>query len=218
VPSTVLSALIKSGVYPDVRTGLNSFRIPDSSDKFNERHDLAKYSLLPDKRNPWRDTYWFRTKFDLPEIPASRHVWLHFDAINYRADVWLNGSQIAEKTRMAGMFQRFVFDITASAKTGKNVLAVKVYSVDHTGDPDTQLEVFGRPRMYVNKAVMRDVTEIMTIGYDCMPTVPDRNMGIWQDVYLDFNDGGSRRAAGPSDTGLVPSAIGRPKRPNCLEL
>ena len=93
----MLSALIKEGVYPDVRTGLNSFRIPDSSDKFNERHDLAKHSHLPDKRNPWRDAYWFRTEFLLPTTPEGTRVWLHFDAINYRADVWLNGSQIADR-------------------------------------------------------------------------------------------------------------------------
>ena len=33
---------------------------------------------------------------------------------------------------------------------------------------------------------MRDVTEIMTIGYDCMMTVPDRNMGLWQEVWLEW--------------------------------
>ena len=44
VPSTVLNALIKNGVYPDMRVGLNNFLIPDASDDFNQAHDLAKYS------------------------------------------------------------------------------------------------------------------------------------------------------------------------------
>lgn len=186
VPSTVLSALTRNGVYPDMRVGLNSFRIPDSSDSYNERHNLAQYSHLPDKRNPWRDPYWYRTQFSLPTLPKGTHVWLNFDAINYRVDVWLNGKQIAKRDSMAGMFQRFRFDISTEAKAGENVLAAKIYPVDHPGDPDTQLDVFGHPRGYVDKAIMRDVTEIMTIGYDCMPTVPDRNMGIWQDVYIEF--------------------------------
>jgi exo-1,4-beta-D-glucosaminidase len=182
VPSTVLNALVKAGIYPDLRIGLNAYQIPDSSDEFNQQHDLAKFSYLPDKRNPWRDPYWYRTEFTLR--PGKR-VWLHFDAINYRADVWLNGKQIANRDTMAGMFQRFQFDITDIVRRGRNVLAVKVYPVDHPGKPGTQLEVFGKVRAE-HTDLERDVTEIKTTGYDCMMTVPDRNMGLWQNVWLEF--------------------------------
>ena len=185
VPSTVLNALIKNGVYPDFRVGLNSLRMPDSSDEFNARHDLAKYSHLPGRENPWRQPWWYRTEFELPDIAEGIRTWLHFDAINYCADVWVNGRQIADRRQMAGMFRRFAYDITGCARKGRNVLAVKIYPVDHPGDPDTQTEVFGQPRGYF-KEIMRDVTEIMTVGYDCMPTVPDRNMGIWQDVHIEL--------------------------------
>ena len=184
MPSTVLNALVKAGIYPDPRVGLNAYQIPDSSDEFNHKHDLAKFSYLPDKRNPWRDPYWYRTEFRLP-MPPGKRVWLHFDAINYRADVWVNGKQITDRETMAGMFQRFQFDITGAVGPGRNVLAVKVYPVDHPGKPDTQLEVFGRSRAEQTE-IERDVTEIKTTGYDCMMTVPDRNMGIWQDVWLEF--------------------------------
>ena len=54
VPSTVLSALVKNGVYPDPRIGLNAYRIPDSSEEFNRQYDLSKYSHLPDGRNRGR--------------------------------------------------------------------------------------------------------------------------------------------------------------------
>jgi len=185
VPSTVLSALVKNGIYPDPRIGLNAYQIPDSSDEFNKQHDLARFSYLPDKRNPWRDPYWYRNEFELPSLPSGRRVWFHFDAINYRADVWVNGKQIAGRDKMAGMFQRFEFDITGQAKTGVNALAVKVYPVDHPGTPATQLQVLGPDRGYQSE-LMYDVTEIVTIGYDCMMTVPDRNMGLWQDVWLDW--------------------------------
>ncbi len=184
VPSTVLNALVKQGVYPDPRQGLNAFRIPDSSEEFNQTHDLARFSHLPDRRNPWRDPWWYRTEFLVPSVRPGPHCWLHFDAINYRAEVWLNGARIADRHHMVGMFQRFQFDVTHAVRPGRNVLAVKVYPVDHPGTPDTQLEVFGRDRGYVGKEIMRDVTEIMTIGYDCMMTVPDRNLGLWQDVWL----------------------------------
>ena len=185
IPSTVLSALVKNKVYPDPRLSLNAYQIPDSSDEFNAQHDLAKFSHLPDHRNPWRDPWWYRTEFSLDSVPLGRRLWLHFDAINYRADVWLNGRQIAGRKKMAGMFQRFQFDVTGQVKPGRNGLAVKIYPVDHTGTPDTQLEVLGRTRSQF-KENARDVTENYTIGYDCMMTVPDRNMGIWQNVWIEW--------------------------------
>ena len=185
MPSTVLSALVKNGVYPDPRFGLDCYRIPDSSDEFNRKNDLAKFSYLPDKRNPWRDPYWYRTEFTLPAIKPGRHLWLNFNCINYRADVWLNGVRIADRDTMAGMFQRFRFDITAHARPGRNALAVRIHPVDHPGEPDAQLDVFGRSRGE-HKEIERDVTEIETVGYDCMMTVPDRNMGICQEVFLEW--------------------------------
>ena len=185
VPTTVLGALVKNGVYPDLRLGLNAYRIPDSDDEFNAKHDLAKFSHLPGHRNPWRDPWWYRKEFTLPKLPADRRVWLHFDAINYRAAVWLNGQRISGTNVMSGMFQRFQFDITGVARPGANVLAVQVYPVDHPGTPDTMWEPLGKDRGYVGRQLMRDVTEFVTVGYDCMMTVPDRNMGLWQDVWID---------------------------------
>ena len=46
VPTTVLNALVKQNVYPDPRIGMNNFLIPDVSDEFNKKMDLAKYSYL----------------------------------------------------------------------------------------------------------------------------------------------------------------------------
>ena len=119
VPTTVLHALTKAGVYPDLRIGLNAYKTPDSSDEFNARHDLSKFSHLPDKRNPWRDPWWFRREFTLPKLPADRRVWLHFDAINYRAEVWLNGNKVADREQMVSMNQRFDFDVSRWAVGGR---------------------------------------------------------------------------------------------------
>jgi hypothetical protein len=148
VPTTVLSALVKNGVYPDPRVGLNAYLIPDSSDDFNAKHDLSQYSHLPNRRNPWQDPYWFRKEFALPPQASGKRIWLHFDAINYRAEVWLNGGKIADPAQMAGMFQRFQFDVTDRIVPGSNALAVKIYPVDHPGTPQTQLEALGPDRAY----------------------------------------------------------------------
>lgn len=189
IPCTVLGALVKNGVYPDPRIGLNNFRIPDASDEFNAKYDLAKYSHLPDKRNPWKEPYWFRCEFEVGRGGEAEHVWLNFDAINYRADVWLNGVQIADRNEMAGVFQRFRYDTTAGVKRGeKNCLAVKIYQLDKVGSPRTQLEVFGKEREY-HTDVRRNVSFLAATGYDCMPPSRDRAIGIWQDVYIDITGG-----------------------------
>jgi hypothetical protein len=86
-----LNALVKDGVYPDPRIGLNNYKIPDVSDEFNLKYGLAKYSYLDGNANPWKDPYWFRKEFKLPDSYNGKKLWLNFDGINYRADVWLNG-------------------------------------------------------------------------------------------------------------------------------
>ena len=189
-PTTVLSGLVENGVYPDPRVGMNNFRIPDVSDLFNQRHHLNRFSHLPGRKNPWKAPYWFRTKFTLPASRQGKQIWLNFKGINYRADVWLNGHKVANAEEMAGMFRRFQYNITDAVKMrGPNVLAVKIYQVDHPGicEPGTQFEVFGKGRGKATD-IFKDVTLKISGGWDCAPVVRDRNMGIYQDVYLDFTD------------------------------
>lgn len=186
VPTTVLNALIKNKVYPDPWIGLNNYRIPDVSDEFNAKYDLARYSYIDGKTNPWKDPYWFRKEFKLPESYKGRKLCLNFDGINYRADVWLNGHKIAVKEEMVGMFLRFRYDITEYALTNQtNCLAVKVFQVDHPGipSPGTQFNVFGKTRGHAVD-IFKDETLKFTGGWDCAPVIRDRNMGIYQDVYI----------------------------------
>ena len=186
VPTTVLNSFIKNGVYPDPWVGLNNYKIPDVSDEFNQKYGLAKYSYIDGSTNPWKDPYWFRKEFILPSGFNGKKLWLNFDGINYRADVWLNGHQIAGKEEMAGMFRRFKYDISDYSLTNQtNYLAVKIYQVDHPGvpSPGTQLEVFGKTRGHAID-IFKDETLKFTGGWDCAPVIRDRNMGIYQDVYI----------------------------------
>ncbi len=66
VPTTVLSALVKAGIYPDPHFDLNDLKIPDASDDLSKRLDLNKYSHLKGVPNPFKDPYWFRTTFQIP--------------------------------------------------------------------------------------------------------------------------------------------------------
>jgi exo-1,4-beta-D-glucosaminidase len=137
VPTTVLAALIKNGEYPDAFVGKNLESIP------RERFAC-----------PW----WFRKEFDLPADTRLVGKRLGFDGINYRADIWLNGRQIASRDQVYGAFRTFEVDIAPAVKPGPNVLAVEVFPPE-PGD--------------------------FAIGFvDWNPKPPDRSMGLWRPVTL----------------------------------
>ena len=70
VPGTVLTSLVKEGIYPDPYIGLNNRAIPD---------DLC------------RKDWWYRISFSAPEEDNNKLVWLKLNGINYKADIWING-------------------------------------------------------------------------------------------------------------------------------
>lgn len=186
VPTTVLNALVKDGIYPDPRIGLNNYRIPDVSDEFNRRLGLDKYNYLESGRNPWQDPYWYRTEINLPKSYRGKKIWLTLHGINYRADIWVNGEKVADKDTIVGMFRRFTLDISDAAKPGQvNCIAVKVYQVDHPGTPTpgTQFIPMGPVRGNCSD-IFKDETLKMSGGWDCAPVVRDRNMGIYRKVTL----------------------------------
>lgn len=188
VPTTVLGTFVRHGVYPDPYVGLNNMRIPDASDEVNSKYDLNKYSHLPEKRNPWKFPYWFRTEFVVPRELKERVVTLNINGLNYRADIWINGEQIENSMNVVGMFRRFQFDVTDKLYVGeKNAIAVCIYPLDYPGNQfraplDGPFGSLGGPGG--DGEILRNVTQYSTIGWDWVPSVRDRNMGIWQHVYL----------------------------------
>jgi len=44
VPTTVLNALVRNGIYPNPYIDMNNMKIPDANDEFNSEYDLLKYS------------------------------------------------------------------------------------------------------------------------------------------------------------------------------
>lgn len=190
VPTTVLTALVRATVYPDPYVGMNNMKIPDAWEPFNQLHMLSRYSHLPDQRNPWQDPYWFWTRFDYTQaIAPGQTVWLHLGAINYRADVWLNGHQVAHAHTLAGMFADWRLPITPYLRPHQsNTLAIQIYPPDDPADPGPpQLEAFGT--FGVNGGSTGDIAKSVTmqcsVGWDWLPAVRDRNMGIWQGVSLE---------------------------------
>ncbi|HXW14155.1 MAG TPA: glycoside hydrolase family 2 protein [Terriglobia bacterium] len=163
VPTTVLGALVRLGVYPDPYIGNNNDRIPDTS--------------APD--SPWRRPWWFRRTFEIPAGYTGKAIWLHLDGINYRAAVWVNGKLVASERDLAGMFRRFHFDISSLVHPGMdNALAIRIFPVDYPGVP-------GYREPGTDPGFQRNVTEMGALGWDWVPPARDRNMGIWQHVWIE---------------------------------
>lgn len=156
VPTTVLAALVAEEVYADPYFGMNLRSIPGANYPFG----TEAFMLTPmAPESPFRQSWWYRTEFTIPADFTSKTIWLHFGGINYRANVWLNGHQIADAKDMAGTYRVFEFDISREALPGKaNALAVEIFPPE------------------------RDDLAITFV--DWAPTPPDKDMGIWRDVYL----------------------------------
>lgn len=188
VPTTVLAALVRQGIYPEPTIGLNNMKIPDAHEDYSRKYNLDQYSHLPKKKNPWQEPYWFWTQFKIPDSFWGKHIWLWLKGINYRAEVWLNGQLVADKNKVAGMFGHWAFDVSKYILFNKmNTLAIKIYPLDYPGLPaEPQLRTFGPfgdnggPTGDIGK----NVTMQSSIGWDWIPEVRDRNMGIWQPVAL----------------------------------
>jgi hypothetical protein len=188
VPSTVLTGLVQNKIYPDPYSGMNNMQIPDASDSFNHQYHLEQYSFLPHDPNPWKKPYWYRCFFDVPSTDKGKRFQLIFKGINYRAEIWLNGTRVADSSQVVGMFSEFRFNVTGLILAGKhNALAVKIYPLDYPGLPShPQLNALGD--FYENGGptgdIGKNVTMLSSVGWDWIPEVRDRNMGIWLPVYL----------------------------------
>src|ERR1700730_3527328 len=114
VPSTVVGTLVADKVYADPLVDENLRSIPGCTYPIG-----ANFSNLPmPEDSPFRVSWWYRTQ---PRIPASYHgqnIWLHLDGINFRANIWLNGQQIATSDQIAGTFRTHELNITGVARAG----------------------------------------------------------------------------------------------------
>ncbi|WP_394825266.1 glycosyl hydrolase 2 galactose-binding domain-containing protein [Pendulispora albinea] len=162
VPGTVLTSLVNEGVYPEPLYGENN------------RPNKIPESLC-------RTSYWYRARFDVPRVAAGRHLWLNFEGINYTADVWVNGHAVGT---IRGAFARGLFDVTAFVVPGEPAaVAVKMNPPPHPGDPEEHTIAQG---MGLNGGVLAQdgPTFLCTIGWDWLPGIRDRDMGIWRKVTL----------------------------------
>src|SRR5271169_896117 len=123
VPSTVVAALVADKTYSDPYFGMNLRSFPGVNYRIGA---LFSNLAMPDD-SPFHCSWWYRSEFTIPAPFQQKTAWLHFDGINYRANVWLNGRQLAGAKDMAGAFRAFEFDVSKLLAGNKvNALAVEV--------------------------------------------------------------------------------------------
>lgn len=75
---------------------------------------------------------WYRRAVTAPPAWQDRRIVLRFEAVNYRAKVWLNGELLGESR---DGFLPFEFDVSARLRRdGENILAVAVDNAHYAGD------------------------------------------------------------------------------------
>ncbi|MDR0573562.1 MAG: neutral/alkaline non-lysosomal ceramidase N-terminal domain-containing protein [Tannerella sp.] len=138
LPCTVLGALCNAGVYKDPFFGMNLEKIP-----------VAQFEK----------NWWYHTSFDLSGFDDRKEqAHLLLDGVNYRANVWLNGTLILSSDTTFGAFRQFTCDITNHALKTDNRLAVEIIP-PQAGD--------------------------FYMGFvDWAPVPPDHNMGIYRQVRI----------------------------------
>ncbi len=76
------------------------------------------------------DRFWYHRTFDIPDSWAGKHVLLHFGAVDWEAEVFINGVSVGMHR---GGYDQFEFDITPFLKDSPNELAVRVYDPSDAG-------------------------------------------------------------------------------------
>jgi hypothetical protein len=122
---------------------------------------------------------WYARSFDVPEDLRGRRLRLHFGAVDYRADVWLNGSHLGQHV---GGYDPFDFEVTGIIKPTGNRLVLRVHDDPGEAKPKGKQAIEPKGCYYM------------------------RVTGIWQTVWLEAVGSTFVRdfvAVADPDTGVV---------------
>lgn len=158
VPATVLVSYWNAGALPDPNFGDNQLQISESF--FNS-------------------DFWYRNEFDVPESFIGKKLFLNFDGINWKATVFVNGTKAGN---IEGAFTRGIFDVSKLVAPGTNSLAVLIKKNDNIGIVKEQTQI--SPDKNGGILGADNPTFHASIGWDWIPTIRGRNIGIWNDVSL----------------------------------
>lgn len=156
VPGTVLYSYIAAGAVPDIVVSDNNQQVSESF--FNS-------------------DFWYRGELELEGTRGDRRL-LEFDGVNWKALVYMNGQYVG---RIDGAFKQALFDVTDIAGD-KNVVAVRVIKNANYGavkEKNAESPDFNGGLLGADNPTFHS-----TVGWDWIPTVRGREVGIWNDVRL----------------------------------
>ena len=155
IPATVVGALVTDKTYPDPDFGTNLKSFPGMN--YSDKNLFANQDMP--EGSPFLCSWWYRTEFTPPAGELKKTQWLNFLGINYRANIWVNGHKVADAADVAGTYRSYEFDVSKFLQAGKaSAIAVEVFA----------------PEKY----------DLGITWVDWNPTPPDKDMGIWKEVFL----------------------------------
>ncbi len=135
--------------------------------------------------------FWYRNSFDIPPSQEGKKVYLNFGAVNWKADVWFNGRLLANNLpsyahSIEGAFTRAKFEVSALANYGgQNYLAVLIHRNRTPGLVTTQGLAEG-PLPNGGELGQDSPTIHAAVGWDWLPTIRGRDIGIYNDVTVTY--------------------------------
>src|SRR5437588_280235 len=138
VPSTVLAGLVANNVYQNIYFSTNLQSVPDLTTQ----------------------NWWYRGQFTAPASSAGQAYWLRFKGISYRAQIWLNGTQL--DANAVGTMAAHEYNVTSLIHAGAtNAVAILVTPPQH------------------------GCKDLSFCTVDWNPEAPDMNAGLWGKTFLD---------------------------------
>ncbi len=158
VPGTVLTSYLNLGAIPDPFYGDQQLQVSDFFAHTN---------------------WWYRNEVEVPASFQGRRIWLNFEGINYRAYIYVNGSSAGS---IDGAFIRGRFDVSNLLVAGKkNCIAVLIMPVPKPYRVSARtLSGYEWPWEYAKN----EPTILAAASWDWLPTIRDRDTGIWNHVTL----------------------------------
>ncbi len=108
----------------------NNYHAKNKSELVEYDFDKSPFLTIPGDWNSQKEnllyyegTVWFKKSFDYSLVISSNRLFLYFGAVNYKAEVYLNGTKLGVHE---GGFTPFNFEITSVVKAKDNYLVVKV--------------------------------------------------------------------------------------------
>ncbi|GAB3903493.1 cellulose binding domain-containing protein [Kibdelosporangium lantanae] len=109
-PETLMAGLLENGRYPDIFKSNNLAGVP--ADQFAVN-------------------WWYRDEV-IVRPRSGQHHFLVMNGVVGRANLWVNGTKVADQAQLQGAYSKLEYDLTPLLRDGTNVIALDVYRNDTT--------------------------------------------------------------------------------------